>query len=104
VRVSGRVDVREDEAPQLLVESISPFAYEDAQYEGKKLYVRIPAGEDKERLRRILQTSPGLETVAVLVETTGEKLRMNGSLKVTVTATLVSSLTKAFGDGNVVVK
>jgi DNA polymerase-3 subunit alpha len=106
VRVSGRVDVREDEAPQLLVESISPFAYEDAQYEGKKLYVRIPKdmGDDTERLRRILATSPGMEPVAVSVEATGEKFRTNGSLKVTVTAALVSSLTELFGNENVVVK
>jgi hypothetical protein len=61
-------------------------------------------GDDTERLRRILATSPGIEPVAVSVEATGEKFRTNGSLKVTVTAALVSSLTELFGNENVVVK
>ena len=106
VRVSGRVDVREDEAPMLLVENILPYVREDAQYQGRKLYVRIPKdmGGDTERLRRILQTSPGAEPVTVAVEATGEKYRTNGSLKVTLTASLVGSLSAAFGSENIVVK
>ncbi len=106
VRISGRVDIREDEAPQLLVENILPYVREDAQYQGKKLYVRIPKdmGDDTDRLRRILQTSPGSEPVSVAVEATGEKFRTNGSLKVTLTASLVGSLTAAFGGENIVVK
>ena len=106
VRVSGRVDVREDEVPQLLVENILPYVREDAQFQGKKLYVRIPKdmGGDTERLRRILQTSPGAEPVTVAVEATGEKYRTNGSLKITLTAALVGSLSAAFGSENIVVK
>jgi len=104
VRVSGRVDVREGEAPQLLVESVTPFNQEDAQFEGKKLYVRIPEDEDKERLCRILSTSSGIEPVAVAVDATGEKFRTNGRLRVALTAALVSNLKSAFGADNVVVK
>ena len=105
VHVSGRVDVREGEAPQLLVESITPYVQEDARFQGKKLYVRIPKdmGGDTERLRRILLTSPGSEPVAVCVEATGARFRMNGRCNVTLTASLVGSLTAAFGSENVVV-
>jgi hypothetical protein len=68
--------------------------------------VRIPKdkGGDTERLRRILMTSPGNEPVSVAVEATGEKYRTNGSLKVTLTAALVSSLASAFGSENIVIK
>lgn len=104
VRVSGRVDVREGEVPQLLVESVTAFNQEDAQFEGKKLYVRIPADADKERLRHILSSSSGIEPVAVAVDATGERFRTNGSLRVTLTAALVSSLTEAFGGENIVVQ
>jgi DNA polymerase-3 subunit alpha len=106
VRVSGRVDVRENEAPQLLVESITPYVHEDARFQNKKLYVRIPKdmGGDTERLRRILATSPGVESVAVFVEATGERFRMNGGCKVTLTASLAGSLAAAFGSENVVIK
>jgi hypothetical protein len=62
-------------------------------------------GEDTGRLRRILQTSPGVEPVAVFVEATGKRFRMNDSnCKVTLTAALVSSLTAVFGGENVVVE
>ncbi len=36
VRVTGKVDLREDEPPQLLVESIAPYEKEDAKYSGQK--------------------------------------------------------------------
>lgn len=106
VRVTGKVDIREDEPPQLLVENIAPYEKEDAKFSGKKLYVRIPKdmGEDTERLKRILRTSPGAEPVNIVVEKTGERIKTSNGLKVSLTGSLINNLVSTFGNENVVVK
>ncbi len=106
VRVTGKVDIREGEVPQILVESISPYVKQDSSYADKKLYVRIPKdmGENTGRLKSVLKTSPGKESVNVVVEKTGEKFKTSGALKVTLTSSLVNSLTAAFGSENIIVK
>ena len=106
VRVTGKVDIRENESPQLLVESIAPYVQQDKSFEGKRLYVRIPKdmGADKTRLKLILQTSPGPESVNVVVEATDERMKTSGNLKVTLTKSLIGSLAAAFGSENVVAK
>ncbi|MGE5494572.1 MAG: DNA polymerase III subunit alpha [Burkholderiales bacterium] len=106
VRVTGKVDIREDEPPMLLVEDIAPYEKEDAKFSGKKLYVRIPKdmGEDTERLKRILKTSPGTEPVNIVVEKTGERIRTGNGLKVSLTGSLINNLISTYGHENVVVK
>ncbi len=106
VRVTGKVDIREGEPPQLLVENIAPYEKEDAKFSGKKLYVRIPKdmGEDTERLKRILRTSPGAEPVNIVVEKTGERIKTSNGLKVSLTGSLINNLVSTFGNENVVVK
>ena len=106
VLVSGKVDIREGEAPQLLVDNVRAYIEKDQKYEGKKLYVRIPAdmGEDTERLSRILKASPGCDDVSVVLEKTGKKFRAGGRLAVTLTDALIQNLNAAFGSDNVVVK
>ncbi len=106
VRVTGKVDIREDEPPMLLVEDIAPYEKEDAKFSGKKLYVRIPKdmGEDTDRLKRILKTSPGTESVNIVVERTGERIKTGNGLKVSLTGSLINNLISTFGNENVVVK
>ncbi len=106
VRVTGKVDVREGEAPQILVDSILPYEKENTEYMGKQLYVRIPKflGNDTDRLKQLLQTSPGNESVSVLIESTGRRIRTNGSLKVTLTDSLINNLSNVYGSDNIVVK
>ncbi len=105
VRVLGKVDIREGEAPQLLVDDIRPYVVKDEKYDGKKLFVRVPQdmGDDTVRLKQILRTSPGDECVSVMIEKTGQKIKTCGPLGVTVTDALVQSLESAFGKDNVVV-
>ena len=106
VTVTGKVDLREDEDPMILVEAIAPFVKADSEFDGKAVYIRIPKdmGDDKERLARVLQTSPGQSSVSVLIESTGEKFATNGRLKVTVTKSLIKNLQSSFGRENVIVK
>ncbi len=106
VRVTGKVDIREDEAPQLLVESIAPYVQPDESYMDKRLFVRIPKdmGTDRSRLMQILRTSPGSESVSVVVEATDERIKTSGSLGVTLTKSLIGSLTAVFGSENIILK
>lgn len=106
VRVLGKVDIREGEAPQLLVDNIAPFVLKDEKYAGKKLFVRIPKdfGDDTVKLKQILRTSPGDESVSVMLEKTGKKIKTSGVLGVTVTDSLIQGLEAAFGKDNVVIE
>ncbi|MGI5849599.1 MAG: DNA polymerase III subunit alpha [Christensenellales bacterium] len=106
VRVTGKVDIREGEVPQLLAENIVPFDRQDASYLDKNLFIRIPKdmGESTDSLKRILKTSPGTQRVTVMVEKTGKKIRTGNSLNVSVTGSLIKSLVSEFGSENVVVK
>jgi DNA polymerase-3 subunit alpha len=106
VTVTGKVDVREGEAPMLLVEDIKPYVRPDGKYAGKRLYVRVPEalGEDMSGLRRMLLSSPGRERVSVRFEQTGRSIRTSGSLAVTLTDKLVDRLREAYGADNVVVQ
>ncbi len=104
VYVTGKVDIREGEAPQLLVDEIKPFVVRDEKYAGKKLFVRVPQdmGDDKVKLKQILKTSPGEECVSVLFEKTGKKIKTSGALGVTLTDALIHTLEAAYGKDNVV--
>lgn len=106
ITVTGKVDIREDEAPQLLVEHIAPFVKADSNFEDKSIYVRIPKdmGADTHRLKKVLQTSPGNTSVSVMIEQTGERMKTGGNLKVTLTSSLINNLKATFGRENVVVK
>ncbi|MFA5675664.1 MAG: DNA polymerase III subunit alpha [Christensenellales bacterium] len=106
VRVTGKVDIREAEAPQLLVDGVRPYIKSDEKYNGKKLYVRIPKdmGEDTGNLKRVLASSPGSDEVTVMFEKTGSKFKTGGKLAVTLTDALLQRLRAVFGSENVVVK
>ena len=106
VTITGKVDLRENEEPVLLVEAISPFVKEDSTLKDKTVYVRIPKdmGTDTSLLSRILMTSPGKNGVGVKIESTGESFMTNGKLKVTLTKSLINNLKSTFGKENVIVK
>ena len=106
VTVTGKVDVREGEAPQLLVEDVKPFIRPDGKYAGKHLYVLVPKtmGEDMAGLRRVLLSSPGGERVSVKFESTGKSMRLGSAYAVTLTDKLVDSLKDAYGPDHIVIQ
>ena len=106
LRITGKVDIREGEDPQILVEAIAPYVRVEKEFNNKSLYVRIPKdmGESTERLEKVLRTSPGNQSVGVAIESTGRKFGTNGRLRVTITKSLIGSLTQTFGRENVVIK
>lgn len=106
VCVSGKVDIREGEAPQLLVDSVRPFIQPDEKFTGKKLYVRIPKsmGEDSTVLKHILSSFPGNTKPTVTFEKTGCSFKTSGGLAVSLTDGLIQKLKESLGDENVIVQ
>lgn len=106
VSITGKVDIREGEDPQILVEAIAPFVVIDKQFDDKSIYVRVPKdmGDSRSKLIKVLKTSPGSKGVRVKIESTGENFVTTGSLKVTLTKSLINNLAQTFGRENIVVK
>ena len=106
VKIKGKVDIRDGEEPQILVNEVVPFVKNEKEFTGKKLYVRIPhdMGTSTEKLENILGGFPGKQKVILHIEQTSQTLEVGGRLAVTYTKGLMSNLKKAFGKENVVVK
>jgi DNA polymerase-3 subunit alpha len=106
VTVRGKVDIQENDEPQIIVDSVAPYVKKDKMFEGKKLYVKIPQElEDGwARFTQIIRAQPGSDPVVVMLERTGKVFTTNGGNSVTYTKTLLEKLNQAFGDANVVLK
>jgi DNA polymerase-3 subunit alpha len=106
VKLKGRVDLKEGEAPKIILEKLTPVMREDTNYAGKKLFVKIPAmyGESTEKLINVLKKYPGSSPTTVHLEATKQTFAAGGAYGVTYTKRLVDNLKIAFGEDNVVIK
>ena len=106
VKMRGRVDIKDGEAPKIILEKLSPVLKADEAYTGKKLYVKIPAmyGESTEKLLNVLKKYPGSASTTVHMEATKKTVVTNGGYGVTYTKNLIDNLKIAFGEDNVVLK
>ena len=121
VVLAGRLSIREDEDPKLLLDSVEPLptdaeaaqlkasgALSDAPpaqpLPGSKLYLRLPDESAIAVIRPILQRSPGSVPVTLYILSTGAKLRAPQDLFVTPTQQLMDALCDALGAKNVVLK
>jgi len=106
VKLRGRVDLKDGEAPKIILEKLTPVMREDTDYAGKKLYVKIPAmyGESTEKLVNVLKKYPGSSSTTVHLEATKQTFAAGGDYGVTYTKRLVDNLKIAFGEDNVVIK
>ncbi|MEX1307735.1 MAG: DNA polymerase III subunit alpha [Eubacteriales bacterium] len=106
VKMRGRVDIKEGEAPKIILEKLTPVLKADDNYAGKMLYVKIPAmyGESTEKLINVLKKYPGKSPTTVHMEATKKTMVTNGGYGVTYTKNLIDNLKIAFGEANVVVK
>ena len=106
--VKGRISVRDEKEPQLMVETIRPL--EDAAVPGspaekpaeKKLWVKLRSADDPEleRIRLILTMFPGTQQMVIYCEK--EKKRIGASCLIH--EGLVLELEERLGKENVVVK
>lgn len=106
VTIKGKVDIVENEDPQIIVESVSAYSRPDKAFAGKTLYVKIPRDSTigMEELKKIIRTCPGRDPIVVYNEKTKERFKTGGMLCVQYTQTLMERLTGAYGAENVVLK
>ncbi len=114
VLLSGRLDVKEDEAPKVLCERVTaiaekaPPAEEKPQPTAEKksppgLYVRVP-GEDTPQYRqvlRLLRVFEGTDTVYIRFKDTAKTVRMGEQYRVMRNPVLLAELTRLLGAENV---
>jgi DNA polymerase-3 subunit alpha len=106
--VKGRISVRDEKEPQLMVESIRPISDLDAPGEkapppqDRKLWVKVKSAQDPvlERIRLILTMFPGTQQMVIYCEK--EKKRIGASCLIH--EGLVLELEERLGKENVVVK
>ncbi len=99
---SGRLSVRDEKEPQMMVDSIRPLGEEDrSSGEVKKLYIRVPTrGTEFEKLRKIFEMFPGQSQAVFYFEDTKKRLGTICELH----PALLKELGERLGPENVVVK
>ena len=106
--VKGKISVRDEKEPQLMVDSIRPITDLDAPGEkapppqGQKLWVKVKSAQDPvlERIRLILSMFPGTQQMILYCE--AEKKRIGA--RCLIHEGLVLELEELLGRDNVVVK
>ena len=106
--VTGRISVRDEKDPQLMVETIRPISDLNAAAEKApppkeaKLWVRLPSADDPmlEKIRLILTMFPGTQQLILYCEK--EKKRIGA--RCLIHPALVDELTERLGKENVVIK
>ena len=128
VIVTGRLSIREDEDPKLLLDEIEPMPTNaEARDQAKKagvapaaisrpapapdevlpggtLYLRLPSDSAIPMVTPLLERSGGAVGVVLYIEATGKKLRAPASMNVTPTKKLIGALRDMLGAKNVVLK
>jgi len=125
VVLSGRLSIREEEDPKLLLDTVEPLqtdeeiarmqksgaissvppaAREEETLPGGTLYLRLPSDSAIGMVRPVLSRHPGEAGVVLYIESTGAKLRAAKSLCVRPTQSLMDELTDMLGAKNVVLK
>ena len=107
VVVSGRISVRDEKAPQLMVDRVAPLGKSDEPpREGKPggervLWIRLPDGGEKFTwLRKLMDMFPGKETAIIYLEDSKKRLQT----QCVVHDALLAELLEVLGSANVVLK
>ena len=106
VILTGRLSIREDEEPKLLLDSVEPLP-ENRRAEGagkRILWLRLPDDTAIAPVSALLSRSPGQTPVMLYVLNTKKKLRAPETLRVNPDEKLLAGLTDMLGDGSVVLK
>ena len=103
----GKISVRDEKEPQLMVDAIMPLqdnmeVQDNKNSQGKRLYIRFPNREDP-RLRKVklvLSMFPGDEQIILYFEDCKKRVGTRGQIH----PALVEDLTERLGQENVVLK
>ena len=102
ILATGKISIRDEKEPQLMVDSIRPLSDLQATEEGETLYLRLPSREDS-RLRKVrlaLSFFPGQNPVVIYFEDCKKRV---GS-RCEIHSSLLKELSEQLGEKNVVVK
>jgi DNA polymerase-3 subunit alpha len=103
VLLSGRITITPGQDPEIIAESIAPYAAADNKYCGKQLYVRI--GESQAGMvKAILADFPGPQCTIMRVEDKGSTLKVAGKYCVAYSDALLAKLKETLGNENVIIK
>ena len=103
ILAEGRISLREDKEPQLMVDAIRPLSdLEETAGGGETLYLRLPCREDPRlrRVRLILSFFPGESQVVLYFEDCKKQVASRCQIH----PALLKELTQRLGEENVVVK
>ena len=98
----GKLSVRDEKAPQLLCDSLTPLSEPpESVVQAKKLYIRVPAeGALLEKIKLVFSMFPGEEQAVIVLVDSRKKL----GTRCQIHNALVEDLRERLGDENVVVK
>ena len=100
VCVSGRVTVGQGQGPEIIAQRIEPYVPDDAEYAGKKLYIRIKK-DQKDAALALLRRYPGRNPVWVHLAETKRTYQTKPPLTVRMTRQCADELTALLGEENV---
>ena len=108
VVVSGRISVRDEKAPQIMVDRVGPLNRtaepqnrEPEQQKNKTLWIKLEnGGEQFQWLKKLLDMFPGKENAIVYLADSKKRLQ-TGCL---IHEALIAELTEVLGEANVVLK
>ncbi len=103
IRLEGKVSVREDEPPKIVVESVAPLK----KTASEKMYIKIPDGTEGkiDVIKEVLRIFGGDVPVYLYIESQKKYLAADSSLWVTPTDELTRQIKKTLGDScEVVIK
>ena len=106
--VKGRISVRDEKDPQLMVETlrpmtdIEPLNREEMPKEEKTLWIKLPSKDDPQlqKIEKILQMFEGEERMIIYCEDTQKRL----TARCLIHASLVKELKEMLGEDKVLVK
>ena len=106
VILSGRLSIREEEDPKLLLDKVEPLPPngEHPSAPAGTLWLRLPDGDAVAPVSGVLERYPGTSEVILYLSHEKQKLRAPAKLRVLLCDALLSALTDMLGDGSVVVK
>ena len=106
VLITGRVSVRDEKEPQIMVDSVRPLSRsveekEQAPQGKRTLWIKLENGGPRfEWLKKLLNMFPGKETAIVYLADSKKKLQTNCVIH----EALIAELSEVLGPANVVVK
>ena len=107
VILSGRLSIREEEDPKLLLDRVDPLPPNGSRQpdaEGRTLWLRLPDDDAISFVSGVLSGSPGNTSVMLYLKNTRQKLRAPDTLRVTPDDALLRALSEMLGEENVVLK